>query len=169
MNRKKETWFDGVFLPSLFTACGGANRSLWLTSAQGRVCTDHMKGESRARFVWCHEWRGRHVIFHRAPNGAGQITFGPTEQEQEQYRQIMEERHMEQAVERYKRQLLNRPERAAEIMSRAREQLRRDRDALEMDLADLADGEDIPPDQIEYRREEVRKAAALLHRLEAVS
>ena len=76
---------------------------------------------------------------------------------------------MEQAVERYKRKLLNRPERAAEIMNRAREQLQSARDVLKMDLEDLADGEDIPPDQIEYRREEVRKAADLLHRLEAVS
>lgn len=169
MNKTKESWFDSVFLPSLFTACGGPNRSRWITAAQGSVCVEHMRGESRARFVWCHEWRGRHVIFHRAPNGAGQITFGPTEEEQEQYRKIMEECHMEQAVERYKRQLLNRPERAAEIMSRAREQLQRARDVLEMDLEDLADGENIPPDQIEYRREEVRKAADLLHRLEAVS
>lgn len=169
MSENRETWFDGVFLPSLFAACGGPNRTSWITAAQGRVCVEYMRGESRARFVWCHEWRGRSVTFHRAPNGAGQITFGPTEEEQEQYRQIMEERHMEQAVERYRRHLLNRPERAAEIMSRAREQLRRVREYLEMDLADLEDGEDIPPDQIEYRREEVRKAEDLLHRLEAVS
>lgn len=169
MSEKRETWFDGVFLPSLFAACGGPNRTSWITAAQGRVCVEHMRGESRARLVWCHEWRGRSVTFHRAPNGAGRITFGPTAEEQEQYRKIMEERHMEQTVERYKRQRMNRPERAAEIMSWAREQLRRGREALEMDLADLADGEDIPPDQIEYRREEVRKAAALLHRLEAVS
>lgn len=77
MAKSKNTWFDEVFLPSLFERAG-VNNALWITNKQRQVCLDYFRN-------YVYTWQNRTIKLYPCKNGAAQIYFCHTEKEHQTF------------------------------------------------------------------------------------
>lgn len=73
MAKSKNTWFDDVFLTSLFERAGVDN-AIWITNKQRQVCLDYFRN-------YVYIWQNRTIKLYPCKNGAAQIYFCHTEKE----------------------------------------------------------------------------------------
>ena len=69
----KNSWFNDVFLPSIFSRCG-VNNLFLMTRKQVAVCKNYFHNYS-------YIWNGRKITLTIMQNGAGKLYFAPTTEE----------------------------------------------------------------------------------------
>lgn len=109
---KKNTWFDEVFLPSLYSrAMERTDRKVWLSEKQRLVCERNMKfvksnffmtqyGTSKQYTDVVYEWNGRRVSLAPAREGCGVLWFSKTEEELVETGERLEKQRLEDPRER---------------------------------------------------------------------
>lgn len=125
-------WFEKVFLPSLFERA--KNKPLWLSQRQAAICIDNFSdcktvnyegtnGTNYRRLVYSHTWQNRTVtLYYSKLNGCGQIVFGYTPEEEEQFKVEVEKENQNNHFERLehlkKRALVDKDPKALERYNR---------------------------------------------------
>jgi hypothetical protein len=115
----KSKWFEDVFLQSLYSAAGHAEK--WLTAKQTAICTQYM--ERRTAHIetatgynnhdnYVYNWNGREVVLsYSKKNGCGTIWFGLNDEEQKQAQIENEAEKRQQIIETAQRRMKRSPER----------------------------------------------------------
>lgn len=115
----KSKWFEDVFLQSLYSAAGHAEK--WLTAKQTAICTQYMQRHTarietatgyNSHDNYVYNWDGREVILsYSKKNGCGTIWFGLNCEEQEQARIENEAEKRQNIIETAQRRFKRSPER----------------------------------------------------------
>jgi hypothetical protein len=122
----KNSWFNDVFMPSIFARCG-VNNFCWLTIKQVAVCRDYFKNNS-------YVWNGRMATLTVSRNGAGKVYFALTTDEATKAQKSIEIRAKEKDLKSLHRlyELRNKNDRASKVYHQTLHNLQNNLDTYQM-------------------------------------
>lgn len=126
----ENSWFNDVFLPSIFSRCGVGNLIL-ITRKQVAVCRDYFHNYS-------YIWDDREITLTVMRNGAGKLYFAPTPKEKEEAQKQLETRATEKELASLRRirERRNECDRFYRRYQQALQDLRNDLESYQIDLQD---------------------------------
>ena len=122
----KNSWFNDVFMPSIFARCG-VNNFCWLAIKQVAVCRDYFKNNS-------YVWNGRMATLTVSRNGAGKVYFALTTDEATKAQKSIEIRAKEKDLKSLHRlyELRNKNDRASKVYHQTLHNLQNNLDTYQM-------------------------------------
>lgn len=122
----RNSWFNDVFMPSIFARCG-VNNFCRLTIKQVAVCRDYFKNNS-------YIWNGRMTTLTVSRNGAGKVYFALTTDEAAKAQKSIEIRAKEKDLKSLRRlyKLRNKNDRASKLYHQTLHNLQNNLDTYQM-------------------------------------